>query len=278
MTLLNRQAFKHNHAVWIEIFVASNLAFLVLDIYVAHSVNSFHHWTEWIPFYFALTGAALLFWGMVSSKSLKAGNLRTIGFIVGSCSIIVGIAGLILHLESNFFQALTLKALIYSAPFIAPLAFTGLGFLLILNRMVDHSTTVWGKWLAFFALGGFAGNFVLSLADHAQNGFFYITEWIPVVSSALAFGFLLTLIIQPLNNPLKKYGVAIILLQIIVGLLGAAFHIRPLFGEVSDDIFSQVIFGAPVFAPFLFVDIAVLSAIALWDLHRKSASPTKVSA
>lgn len=270
MTLLNLQALKNSRAVWIEVFVLSNLAFLVLDIYVAHSVNSFHHWTEWIPFYFALAGAALLLVGLFTSNNLKAGNLRCLGFFIGGCAILVGIGGLILHLESNFFQALTLKALIYSAPFIAPLAFAGLGFLLILNRMVDHTSIEWGKWLAFFALGGFIGNFILSLADHAQNGFFYLTEWIPVISSALAIGFLLALIVLPLDSSLRKYGIVVISLQVLVGLVGALFHVMPLFGEISGDLFSQVIFGAPVFAPFLFVDIAVLSAIALWDLHHKS--------
>ena len=45
-------------------------------------------------------------------------------------------------------------------------------------------------WVTFFALGGFAGNFVLSLCDHAQNGFFAASEWIPVVAGATAVGFL----------------------------------------------------------------------------------------
>ena len=41
------------------------------------------------------------------------------------------------------------------------------------------------------ALGGFFGNFVLSLTDHATNGFFLSTEWIPVFSAAVAVGFLI---------------------------------------------------------------------------------------
>ena len=45
--------------------------------------------------------------------------------------------------------------------------------------------------MLLLALGGFVGNFVFSLTDHAQNGFFNPLEWIPVVSSALAVGFLL---------------------------------------------------------------------------------------
>jgi hypothetical protein len=35
-----------------------------------------------------------------------------------------------------------------------------------------------------------SGNFALSLTEHAENGFFHWTEWIPVASSAFAVGVL----------------------------------------------------------------------------------------
>jgi hypothetical protein len=41
-----------------------------------------------------------------------------------------------------------------------------------MNRMVAAGTVEWGRWVLLLALGGFAGNLVLSLCDHAQNGFF----------------------------------------------------------------------------------------------------------
>ena len=63
---------------------------------------------------------------------------------------------------------------------------TGLGLLLIANRMVDSQSPEWAYWILLLALGGFVGNFVFSLTDHAQNGFFHPIEWVPVVSSALA--------------------------------------------------------------------------------------------
>ncbi len=37
----------------LEIFVLFNLAFLALDVFIAHSINDFGHWAEWIPFYFS---------------------------------------------------------------------------------------------------------------------------------------------------------------------------------------------------------------------------------
>ena len=51
--------------------------------------------------------------------------------------MLVGLSGVIFHLESRFFYERTLRSLTYSAPFAAPLAYTGLGFLLIMNRMVE---------------------------------------------------------------------------------------------------------------------------------------------
>jgi len=46
-------------------------------------------------------------------------------------------AGLLLHLDSAFFGEQTLRILVYTAPFVAPLANSGVGLLLILDRMVD---------------------------------------------------------------------------------------------------------------------------------------------
>ena len=41
---------------------------------------------------------------------------------------------MLLHLHSRFFVELTLHSLVYTAPFVAPLAFTGLGF----TSMLGH--------------------------------------------------------------------------------------------------------------------------------------------
>ena len=56
------------------------------------------------------------------------------------------VAGLLWHLEGRFFRELTLESLVYTAPFAAPLAYTGLGLLLIMNRMVDPESPEWPRW------------------------------------------------------------------------------------------------------------------------------------
>ncbi len=260
----------------VELFVVSNLAFLILDIYVAHSVNAFHHWAEWIPFYYAIAGVVILLSTLIWSTRFREGTAhfdkglgRRLGFIVAWSAIFVGIGGLVLHLESQFFQALTLRTLVYSAPFVAPLSFAGLGFLLLLNRMVPRGSMEWGKWVIFLALGGFLGTFMLSLADHAQNGFFYLTEWIPVVVSAVAVGYLLTIIVGPVRVSFLNLGFAILALQMLTGLLGFYFHIAPVWEGSAALLSDNIIYGAPVFAPLLFADLAVLAAIGLWDVRTK---------
>src|SRR5262245_34822858 len=150
---------------------------------------------------------------------------RGLGLAVGWGSVAVGIAGMLFHLDSAFFEALTLKNLVYTAPFAAPLAYTGIGFLLLLDRMVDSRTIDWARWLVLLALGGFVGNFALTLADHAQNGFFRPSEWIGVVASAWAVSTLCAVLVVYDNRPLLGLALAVMVAQVGVGLLGFYLHV-----------------------------------------------------
>src|SRR5262249_11500877 len=140
-------------------------------------------------FFSAAAAIALAF--AVAMRRARPALWRATGHIVGWLAIAVGLAGVILHLDSQFFYARTIRSLTYAAPFAAPLAYAGLGLLLIANRLVKPGTIEWAQWVLLLTLGGFVGNFVFSLSDHAQNGFFNPLEWLPVATSALAVGFLL---------------------------------------------------------------------------------------
>ena len=78
----------------------------------------------------------------------------------------------------------------------------------------------WARWVIFLALGGFFGNFVLSLTDHASNGFFAKTEWIPVISSALATGFLIVPLVLTVTRRFMDVCLIVMLTQALVGVLG----------------------------------------------------------
>ncbi len=255
-----------NRAFLIELFLILNYAFLVIDIYFAHSINKFGHWSEWIPFYFSIVVA-----GVLSISVLKrGGNIenqfhRHAGILLGWVSIVVGIAGMILHLESQYFQQFTLKSLVYTAPFVAPLAYTGLGLLLLLNRMVNPQTKEWGNWIIFLALGGFVGNFILSVVDHAQNGFFSILEWTPVWSSAFAVGCLTAVLFTTPNKAFLKICVYIMLIQIVVGVVGFLIHLYANIEGLSDNVWDNFVYGTPLFAPCLLPNVALLGLIGLWN-------------
>ncbi len=193
---------------------------------------------------------------------------------VGWGSVAVGIAGALLHLDSAFFEEQTLKNLVYTAPFAAPLAYTGLGLLLLLNRMIDSRTVDWARWVVLLALGGFAGNFVLALADHAQNGFFRPSEWIGVVASAWAVSSLCAVLVVSDNRPLLRLALAVMGAQVGVGLLGFYLHAMADLRSPSASVWDRFLYGAPLFAPMLFADLAMLAALGIWGVARTQSTPT----
>jgi hypothetical protein len=230
-------------------------------VYLAHSVNAFRDKAEWIPVAFSIVAPVLLLPGLIA-KARDRGWSKTVGAGVGYAAIAVGVGGLVYHLSDAFFEQQTLKSLVYTAPFAAPLAYTGLGLLLILNRTTDSRTELWARWVLLLALGGFIGNFALSLADHAQNGLFSPLEWIPVVAAAYGAAALL----PAAFTRSRRFLVGCLWLQLaqaLVGGLGFALHLS---ADVAHRIAlrDHLVYGAPIFAPLLFADLAALASIGLW--------------
>jgi hypothetical protein len=269
-----------------ELFLVGNISFLAVDVAIAHAVNGFAHTAEWAPLVFSLAGAVMLLVAVILQGSvrppLSSGIIHSggtvglrhwiawmLGASVGAGAICVGVAGLIFHLKSGFFQQETLRNLVYAAPFAAPLSYAGLGLLAILNRTVPARTTEWARWVVFLALGGFVGNFVLSLADHAQNGFFDSREWIAVVAAAFAIGALLAALVDYSNRPFLWLCLGLMFIEIIVGLLGWYYHIGAILRSPMSAPRDKLLYSAPVFAPLLFANLAILGMLGLWGLLRK---------
>ena len=238
---------------------------VVTVILLAHSGNQFARPAWLIPVVFSLTAPFMLVPGILKRQH-RHGFYLWAGIIVGAMSIFVGIAGLLLHLESDFFHEQTLKALVYTAPFAGPLTYTGIGLLLILNRLERGRSSSWGVWVVFLAMCGFVGNLVLSLLDHAQNGFFVSAEWIPVISAAFGFSFLFVAIIRQSSRLFLKLCFATMALQFLVGGLGFGLHLAADLRGPAQELVQNLIYGAPVFAPLLFPNLALLAIIGLWDM------------
>jgi hypothetical protein len=263
----------------VELFIFSNVSFLAADVYVAHSMNGLAHWAEWIPFGYSVTAPVLLLVAIAISGSVRPPVKllgeplpprervsRLLGMIVGWAAIVVGVMGFVWHLNSQSFADATLKNLVYTAPFVAPLAYTGLGLLIVLNRMVPCESDEWGRWVVLLAWDGWIGNFVLSLADHAQNAFFNWVEWVPVVASTLAIGALLVAVAEYRNRSFLRLAMGLMLLEIVVALVGWGFHLRAILQSPMSNWWERIVFSAPVFAPLLFANLAILALIGLATL------------
>jgi hypothetical protein len=252
--------------LWLEAFATLNLGFLAFDIYLAHSANQFRNRAEYIPLLFSVVAPLILVFALTQRKRRRA-LWAIAGYLVGWAAILVGLAGMILHLDSHFFYERTIRSLTYSAPFAAPLAYTGLGFLLVMNRMVDAQSVQWAQWVLLFTLGGFFGNFVFSLADHAANGFFFKVEWIAVAASALAVGFLCVLLLRRVSRSFINLSAAVLLIEAGVGLWGFVLHTMGNLRGPSIHAFDNFVYGAPALAPLLFPNLMLLGIIGLWQLR-----------
>src|SRR5215468_7270749 len=250
----------------LEVFILFNLGFLTLDIYLAHSTNSFRKLPEFVPLYFSACAPVVLLIGFFFAERRRI-LWKVLGHAVGWTAILVGLAGVLYHLNSSFFDERTLKSLTYSAPFAAPLAYTGLGFLLLLNRMVDTNSLEWSQWVLFMAFGGYAGNFIFSVMDHAGNGFFNPVEWVPVFASALAIGFLLTALLVKVSRRFFALCVMLLLLEAAIGVWGFVLHASANLRGPSMHAFDNFVYGAPPFAPLLFPNLVALALLGVWRMR-----------
>jgi hypothetical protein len=247
----------------LEWFVVANLGFLGLDILIAHDENAFREKVEWAPILFSATAPLLLLPGAL--RIGRSSVTRAIDLAVGAGSIALGVLGMVFHLSSAFFVDRTIHSLVYSAPFVAPLAYVGVGLLLLLIRLEPADSLAVGEWALFLALGGFVGNFALSLLDHAQNGFFQVAEWVPVFAAAFACSFLGVGLVRRARAVLRVCLV-VCGLEAIVGIAGFVLHVTANLRRPSASFVDRFVHGAPAFAPLLFTNLALLAALAIWTI------------
>jgi hypothetical protein len=262
-----RADWRTDHQLWVEAFVLFNFAGLAIDIFLAHSENHFRRQSEYVPLVFSIAAATALA-GIVPLRRRLPSVWRDVGYLIGWLAVAVGLAGVLLHLDSRFFYERTIRSLTYAAPFAAPLAYAGLGLLLIANRMIHPDSLEWPQWMLFLAVGGFVGNFVFSLTDHATNGFFNPVEWVPVVSSACAIGFLVVPFVADVRVAFLRLAAVVLVIQAVVGVVGFALHAASVLRQPGATLFERILSAAPPMAPLLFPNLVILGLVALWVLAR----------
>ena len=89
--------------ILLEVFVILNLAFLTLDIYFAHSVNQFRNQAEYIPLIFSAVTPPVLVFALAVRHRWQA-VWRDLGYLVAWSAVVIGLIGVILHLESHSFM------------------------------------------------------------------------------------------------------------------------------------------------------------------------------
>ena len=228
-------ALRSRRRTLLEVFLTANLFFLGVDVLLAHSVNAFREPLEWAPVAFSLLGSAALAALLLGGRMPDSRTSRFVGGAVGALSILCGGAGTVLHLQSEFLITWRPDSLVYAAPVVAPLAYAGVGFLLLANRSRGVWRSAdgmgWGQWVLLFTAAGFAGNFLLSVLDHEQNGFFRWTEWIPVAAAAVAVPALALVAARrrPDRGSVRLAG-WVLIAQAAVGILGLILHLQAAVG------------------------------------------------
>ena len=97
----------------------------------------------------------------------------------------------------------------------------------------------------------------------------------PVIASALAIGFLTTPLFVRVNGCYFTICFIVLAFEALVGFLGFALHLHAVLNAVGRNLFKKAVHGAPIFAPLLFPNLAVLGGIGLWIFRAKCAtSPT----
>lgn len=236
-------------------------------------MNGFAEPVEWAPIVVSAVATPLLLPGALGATRAA---FAIIDKVIAWGAIVLGAVGMVFHLESSFFAAETLHNLVYSAPFVAPLSYVGVGLLLLLVRSEEAASPELGRWVVFLALGGFVGNFALSVLDHAQNGFFHPSEWVPVGAAALAIGFLSMVLVRP-SRPLLWTSAVTMLVEVVVGIAGFGLHVVANVKHDSAPFLDRFVFGAPAFAPLLFANVALLACIGLWAQSSVAVAPASSS-
>jgi hypothetical protein len=249
------------------IFAAANLLFLLLDVGLAHSAY-LHTRLEYVPLVTSVVGGTLAFvlgWLELNRPAVRIGLT-----FVAALSLITGAWGLFLHLGAESLRKPTLYQLVYSAPIVAPLSYAGLG-LLIAAAIYLPSSSARGRSAELLAGFGLFGNFILCLLDHARNGFWAPVEWVSVAAGAFGGVALVTeAAFSEGRRSERRFVWGTLAAMVAVAVLGTTLHLLADLRPQALSILERLRYGAPVFAPLLFGDLAALGALGL--LSRSSAS------
>lgn len=278
------------------LMAAFNEIMLGLDTLLAHGLNNTILLREWIPIVFGpVAGVLLLVAGLIALRNRDtAAWLATAVFIA---SIVVGVLGAYFHFIRGILptapvgQRVTLDLLVWAPPFLAPFAFAGIGVLGISAAWVEDPTgsgrlklpfnrTVqmpYSKTRAYFFLVslGTLVALVSSALDHARHPWENPWLWLPLVVGVFATA--VSAGMGALNRELTPEDVTVyiaaMVLLIVVGVVGAYFHIQADLTSQSTIVPERFLRGAPFMSPLLFSNMGIVGLLTLLSPEENSVVP-----
>ncbi|TFG67307.1 MAG: hypothetical protein E4H27_09165 [Anaerolineales bacterium] len=268
------------------LFVALNTLIMGLETYLAHVLNGTIRFNEWIPVVCGPFFAILL----VISFALARRKPQLALWLAATAlvgSIIVGLLGTYFH----FIRAIrpfaasgdrvSIDLLVWGAPVFAPPTFILVGVLGLIALVKTDGQKRGGTYgsglpgrlpLAkdqfFFVLAslGILIATISSLFDHLRGGFDNPWLWLPTLSGLLGIvtALVLAILKQPGRGDLTIYT-GVMCLLLCVGPLGLLFHVLHDLGPGSAITIERFLRGAPVLAPMVFANMALLGLIVLLD-------------
>jgi hypothetical protein len=79
------------------------------------------------------------------------------------------------------------------------------------------------------------------------------------IAGAFGFTFLIMAVQRPDDRGARTWCAVVMALEVFVGLLGAAFQVTANMHGAAESWYDRLVFGAPVFAPLLFCNLALLA-------------------
>ena len=276
-----------NRDQWMLLMAAMNEIILGTDTYLAHSISGTIRNGEWVPIIFGpIAGILLLVAGLIALRRRILANLIASGIFLAS--VVVGLLGSYFHLNRIFQtgaqldEQLSSQLIVYGPPVLGPLTFALVAVLGISaawqEEPVDSGRLhLFGNLRVQMPLSKTRAYFLLvavfllvtllsSVIDHAKTNFDNPWLWVPTIVGS--FAVLVTMAMGAFSRlgrgDLITYLVTMALL-VGAGLLGTFFHIQRNLGNLGIIVDERFIHGAPLLAPLLYANMAVLGIIVLLE-------------
>ena len=277
------------------LMVAVNLAFLGLDIFLAHNMDGTIKPNEWIPLIFGPgAGLVLLIAGVISLRRRETAIL--LAFFVLAGSVVVGLLGAYFHVQRAIPPSglgplsFDLALFVFAPPVIGPLTFSLVGVLGVIAAVVEDppgsgqmivpgllrwrvpfsKTQQYTIWVGL----GILATLLSSVLDHGRFNFENVWVWVPTIVGVFATVATITLgtIDKPSRGDYATF-IAAMLALILVAIVGFFFHVQVDLARMNAIVPERFLRGAPFLAPLLFADMGTLGLIILLPEERVQHTP-----